>query len=172
MQKIVGFMGHIDSGKTTAALHLVMQRQFLRRPFARSLKTMLMAIGLSPSHVDGDLKEEPCDLLCGVTPRAALQSLGTEWGRQMIHQDLWISLWAIDVARTGKPVVADDVRFANEAAMIRKQGGIVVRIDRPSIGQTSKHASENEIDLIRPDALIRNTGNLDDLCAAIDEIVR
>ena len=172
MQKIVGLTGRSDVGKTTAGLYLVTQHQFIRRPFARSLKTMLMAIGLAPSHVDGDLKNEPCDLLCGMTPRRCMQLLGTEFGRGMISPELWTNLWKIDVARTGMPVVADDVRFANEAAAVRERGGIVVRIDRPGAKPAPEHSSENEMDTIRPDALIRNVGSLDDLCQALLDVVR
>lgn len=166
MNRVIGLTGYVGAGKTTAAEYLVANHQYVRRPMARMLKLMLQAIGLAPAHVDGGLKNEPCDLLCGITPRQAMQTLGTEWGRDLIHQDLWVTLWKASVEKIGMPVVCDDVRFANEAAAIRKMGGIIVRIDR-STTRESDHRSETEMDSIRPDRLCRNLGSVDDLHAAV-----
>jgi len=172
MNRVIGLLGNAGAGKTTAANHLVARYKYVRRPFARPLKQMLLAVGLSQEHTDGALKNEPCDLLCGTTPRHALQTLGTDWGRDMISPDLWVTLWLADATRTPMPVVADDVRFQNEADAIRSLGGIVVKIDRPSVGRTSDHASETEMDTIRCDRLVRNLGDLDDLCASLMEVVQ
>jgi hypothetical protein len=46
--------------------------------FAGPLKSMCMALGLTEAHIEGHLKEVPCELLCGQTPRHAMQTLGTE----------------------------------------------------------------------------------------------
>ena len=82
----------------------------------------MAAIGLSAEQIDGSLKETPCDLLCGKTPRQAMQLLGTEWGRDLISPDFWVSAWsaAVDRALTGGAIgiVADDCRFLNEVAAI------------------------------------------------------
>ena len=138
---LIGFTGRMHSGKTTAAMHLVRSHGFTRHRFAGPLKAMLHAIGLTERHTDGDLKEEPCDLLDGKTPRWAMQSLGTEWGRMLITPNLWVNAWL--ATKPEGNVVVDDVRFDNEAAMIRSAGGIVVRIVRPGQeGGGVKHASE------------------------------
>src|SRR4051812_2890513 len=168
MRRVIGLTGYIGAGKTTAAEYLVQQHHYLRRPFARSLKMMLMAIGLAPSHVDGDLKNEPCDLLCGMTPRRAMQRLGTEWGRNLISPDLWTNLWKIDVAKTAMPIVADDVRFPNEAIAIREMHGIIIRIDNPNVTATD-HQSETGIDLIKPDRLCKNISSIAELHEQIRE---
>lgn len=139
----------------------------------------MRALGLSEAQVDGSDKEKPCSLLNGMTPRNAMQLLGTEWGRELVHTELWISAWAQAVEDLPplnweepdiKLVVCDDVRFPNEADAIRARGGIVVRIDRPGAGSSSgaDHASE-QLDF-EPDYTIHNNGSRADFFAHIDRI--
>lgn len=100
-----------------------------------------------------------------LTPRFALQQLGTEWGRNC-YPNVWVDyalriakrvleggyysaqkgftedhLWAAKAAyelsaERYKGVVISDVRFKNEVDAIKKAGGIVWRIDRPGAGLT------------------------------------
>jgi hypothetical protein len=123
---------------------LVKSRGFERVRFAGPLKAMMAALGLTPAEIDGDRKELPCDLLRGKTPRHAMQTIGTEWGRKLIGDDLWIRAWraAVDRLPAGTPVVVDDCRFPNEAEAIKAAGGIIVRIERPGAGTASVHESE------------------------------
>lgn len=156
-QVIVGFSGRIGSGKTYAADHLVAKYAFVRKKMAGPLKDMLRAIGLTDEHIEGRLKEKPCDLLCGRTPRHAMQTLGTEWGRNIIAEDLWIRLWEHSI-RGLERVVVDDVRFANEADAVRRAGGIVVRlttVDDLAHKDGEGHASE-EVDF-EPDFWLFNS---------------
>ena len=44
--------------------------------------------GMIRRMIDGDLKEAPTPLFEGRTPRHAMQTLGTEWGRDRIGRDL------------------------------------------------------------------------------------
>lgn len=155
---IIGIAGHRGSGKSAAAAILV-QRGFVRQRFAQPLKDMLKSVGLTDEHVDGSLKEAPCELLGGATPRHAMQTLGTEWGRELLHPDLWIILWRAR-ARTTPFVVVDDVRFPNEVEAIRAEGGTVWRIKRPGcIGDG--HVSESYISDLAVDREIDNSGDLD-----------
>jgi len=141
---IVGFAGKIGSGKTTAARHLIEKHGFERIRFAGPLKNMMFALGLTEAEVDGGLKEAPCDLLGGKTPRYAMQTIGTEWGREIIDDNLWIRAWrrAVDKTQPGEWIVVDDVRFPNEAAEIKKMGGVLIRIDRAVCDAASSHSSE------------------------------
>lgn len=168
---VIGFCGAIGAGKTTAAQHLVDRHGLERVRFAGPLKSMMRALGLSEREIDGDLKETPSALLCGRTPRHAMQTLGTEWGRDLVAPDLWISVWrrqAIAACSRGG-VVADDVRFPNEVAAIRALGGIVVRVDRPGTA-TSGHASE--LQPLVPDMAIANDGDAAALSAAVDRLLK
>lgn len=141
---IVAFTGLAGAGKSTAAAHLVNHHGYQRVRFAGPLKAMMAALGLTSEQIDGSLKETPCDLLGGKTPRWAMQSLGTEWGRDLIAPDLWIRAWqhAVSQVPAGVPIVVDDVRFPNEAEAVRTNGGVIVRIDRPGAGTASVHSSE------------------------------
>jgi hypothetical protein len=177
--RTIGLCGPAGAGKSTAAERLVQRWRFNRVRFAGPLKAMMLALGLDPEQADGDRKEEPSALLCGRTPRQAMQWLGTEWGRNLIGEGFWIAAWQAAVERTppGQPwtaapklIVADDVRFANEAKAIRDRGGLVVRIERPGAGSASggEHASER-MDFV-PDRIIRNTGELAAFHRAIDDL--
>lgn len=141
---VVGFTGLAGSGKSTAAMHLIRRRGFSRVRFAGPLKEMLRALGLHEDHIDGHLKEEPCKLLCGKTPRWAMQTLGNEWGRELIGPDVWVNSWRERVLDEwdGDPIVADDIRYENERDAVRAMGGIVIRVARMGQVSESDHPSE------------------------------
>jgi hypothetical protein len=146
--KLVGFCGLMGSGKTFAADYLVEKYGYTKVKFAKPLKDMLRAMGLTEAHIEGDLKELPCDLLDGRTPRWAMQTLGTEWGRELISENLWGNLWEQEVRSLlskGKRVVVDDCRFDNEAQRIQKMSGFLIRmVGSTGIEETSSgHPSEN-----------------------------
>lgn len=171
MRRVFGFCGLIGAGKTTAALHFVDRHGFARIRFAGPLKAMLRAMGLSEREIDGDLKEQPCDMLGGKTPRWAMQSIGTEWGRDLICGDLWIRTWqrACSEIPEDRGIVVDDVRFVNEAEAIRAQGGLVIRVERSGVAATG-HISE-QIPIV-PDLAINNNGSLAELRGAVDYILQ
>ena len=63
--------------------------------------------------------------------------------RNEFHDDIWIaSLQKRLHGRSGN-VVVSDVRFPNEAAAISDAGGVIIRVERPSLGTTtSTHVTE------------------------------
>lgn len=154
VRPIIAFTGPLTCGKTTAAK--VLEREgYTRLRFAGPLKAMLVAFGLTRDQVDGALKETPTELLCGKTPRFAMQTLGTEWGRDLIGDDVWLRAFQHQVNTLPRdvPVVVDDARFPNEFALIRQMHGRIVYIDRDGC-TTGEHASE-QFDL-EPDYRIYN----------------
>ena len=161
---IIGFCGPIGCGKTTAARHLVDGYRFERRRFAGPLKAMVKALGLTDEEVDGRLKEEPCERFGGSTPRHMMQTIGTEWGRNCVHPNLWVMAWEASLPKN-RDVVVDDVRFANEAQAIKRLGGTLVFIDRPGVA-IGAHASEQQ--LLVPDITLKNNSTEDDLCTHLD----
>jgi len=60
-------------------------------------------------------------------------------------------------------VVIDDVRFPNEAEMIRRLGGELWLVDRPNVVYEGDHASEGALADVVPDAVINNSGSLEQL---------
>lgn len=172
--KLIGFAGYAGSGKTTASEYLtdVIPHRFHRVKFAGPLKSMASAIGLTQRHIEGDLKEVPCALLCGHTPRYFMQRLGTEFGRDLIGEDFWTNLWKAQVREIigcGGRVVVDDVRFTNELAAVREMGGEVYRIVRGSAPATDAgHASETQLQGL-PEIL--NTGSINSLYDQIRALI-
>jgi len=170
---VVGIVGPKQSGKSEIYKQLAVTRGFVRHRFAGPLKAMMKAgFGLTDEELDGNLKEVPCAKLGGRTPRWAQQSLGTEWGRELIHSDIWIMAWEATMPQ-GCGIVADDVRFPNEVEAIRRHGGKLIAIQRPSLGlvRTDTHASEAHANTLEADFRIVNGGSLEDLRQKIDEIL-
>lgn len=168
-KRIVGLAGHIGSGKGEIA-QILERLGYVRLKFAQPLRDMLHAIGLTKQHTDGALKEVPCDLLAGRTPRWAMQSLGTEWGRELIHPDIWILLWKARAAEYDR-IVVDDVRFPNEAAAIHELGGVVWLVFRSGL-LMADHESEYHIDSLPTDSSINNCGSLEYLADMVELATR
>lgn len=165
--RLIGFCGPAGCGKSTAAAALA-RHGWTRVKFAAPLKDMLRAYytacGLvDPNEVEarieGDLKEIPDPLLAGRTPRHAMQSLGTEWGRCSIATSLWTDAFAHrarPLLDAGVDVVCDDVRFPNEADAIRALGGTIVRVLGRDKGIGNGHESERGG--VQPDMRVANVG--------------
>jgi hypothetical protein len=119
--------------------------------------------GLCPEAWLPPLKDEVNEFW-GQTPRHILQVLGTEVARA-IHPDVWVRAWERRVEimnmHQDRPldVVADDLRFDNEAAAVRRLGGLVVQIERNGYeAPTDAHASEAGLSLLPDKLLILPTG--------------
>lgn len=165
--RVIGLCGAKSSGKSAAASFL-MAAGYVRVGMADPLKAMLATLGLTNEQLYGGAKEAHSDILCGQTTRHAMQTLGTEWGRLMIGPRIWLDAWVRSVKALGPNtnVVCDDVRFENEAALVRGFMGSVIRIDRPSLGAgTDRHSSE-ALDFV-PDVVLTNDQDMDYLRRAI-----
>jgi hypothetical protein len=166
---LVAVTGQKGSGKDTFAGGLISEG-FVQTRFADPLKNMLRTLfndaGIDPEdYIEGPYKEAPCDLLCGKTPRHAMQTLGTEW-RDMIDRKLWTRLWQARVTlllEQGIPVVVTDCRFIHEAATIREMGGYIVRVERPTHRNDDQHISETEMSIIEVDEVVLNMGTIHQL---------
>lgn len=159
MNQIIALTGLAGSGKSTAADYLIERHGFVRVKFAGPLKAMLKGLGLSDDHIEGKLKELPSPLLAGRTPRYAMQTLGTEWGRDLMASGLWTGLWAAtvgDVLDHGGRVVSDDCRFLNEGAAVAAAGGVVVRIACPWAGLATGGAHASEKGALVHDLVVAN----------------
>lgn len=161
---VVAFAGTKGAGKDTAADVLVTEHDFTRVRMADGLKEMLRALlryrgtdeALIERYIEGDLKETPCPALNGRTMRHAMQTLGTDWGRKMIDEDIWVDSTHDRILAVGDAVVSD-IRFPNEAEMIKGLGGTVIRIDRDT-GSVDPHVSEQLTSGLLVDWVVRNDG--------------
>lgn len=179
--KVIGFSGRAHSGKSTIAREVVKQvgTHAYLMAFATPLKSMLATLmaygGVDVSELP---KEEPSDVLMGHSLRHAMQTLGTEWGRDCLDPSFWCHMaqlrmdvilrdrasmrGAVSTLLKGRKVEApvfvfDDVRFDTEVRFINLHGGYVIHLNRGTAGIGTQHKSEKGI-TIPPDLVISNDG--------------
>lgn len=177
---ILGLCGPAGAGKTTVAEMLCREGRGVAVPLAAPLYRAVQAMfGLEEADlVDRGKKEATIDWI-GLSPRRLLQTLGTEWGRQIIGDHIWTTVClrrAAQLLEAGERlVVIPDVRFNDEAVAIRKAGGIVVAVERPVgcvLGEAMKHPSEYGVSAVLIDRFIVNRGSLDDFAAAVNATLK
>lgn len=143
---VVGlYSSRAQSGKSSVADALVRDCGFVRVKMADGLKDMLRAVlrlqGAFDSEIEamleGDAKTDASRYLNFHTPRHAMQTLGTEWGRTQMGDLFWPNLTYRRVAKLvnqGHSVVIDDIRFPSDAEMVRNfHNGFMVRITRTDL---------------------------------------
>lgn len=191
----IGISGFAGSGKTEAANYLAQRYGYTRLHIAEPLRDMLTALlrrfGMNGPEItyylEGGGKESviPC---LGVTSRHAQISLGTEWGRMQISDDLWVNAWK-HAASGVDGAMNDSVRFPNEEGAVRRLNGFTILIVRPGKGPAAfkgrvwkwlhqtfgvmhgVHDSER-VDRLNPDYLIHNSGSIADLHWCLDAVMR
>lgn len=166
--RVVGITGAARSGKDTIADYLCAEWDFGRIAFADPIKDMLCAmLGKDKAWLERN-KDVHLDGLG--TPRRMLQTLGTEWGRELINDNIWINLarqkvFDIRNDRSFSGVIFTDCRFNNEARAIQDLDGEIWRVVRESAPQVDVHVSEGGIDT---QYIERNLINNSDLWALYD----
>lgn len=187
MSNIIAFTGLRGHGKSTAAEALVRDYGYVHLNFADPLREVCHIVyGVSYDEMlDPVLKETPLDRWPFKSPRELLQQIGTDMFRNYID-DTWVQAWANKakqvlegsiVDTNGDPieaagVVCSDCRFLNEAAVIAKMGGTLIKIENPrkraklQLNAVALHQSEVEIDLLPVNWTITNDRGVRDLESA------
>lgn len=98
----------------------------------------------------------------GVTLRSLYQTLGTEWGRDLVNNDMWVKIAQLR-GRDSSVIIIPDYRFPNENIF-----NITIRLI--GRGTADTHSSECQV-LPPPDFTYTNDGSLDDLYRFGDQIV-
>lgn len=171
--RLIGLTGPTGSGKDTVADHLAGVHGFVRLALADPIRDGLQAMLKLPDEVFSgrDLKELPVTWI-GRSPRQLMQTLGTEWGRHHIDDDIWLRAAARRIANIKRGwqyvrgIVVTDIRFANEADWLRRSGGCIWHITGrglPPAGDAAAHSSEAGIVYQPGDVIIANVGTIDDL---------
>lgn len=162
---IVGITGLPRSGKDTVADFLLAKhRGTYKYSFAEPIVDMLN-VGFNQNFRSDywtERKGEPIPLL-GKSPRELMQTLGTEWGRQHVHPDLWVFLANQRFLKLGAGMIIPDVRFENEAAFVRKYGGVVVHMSKFNAPLPNEHVSNKPIVGNAGDLILCNDGDLAEL---------
>lgn len=178
---LIGILGYKFSGKDTTADYLVKKYDFTKISFAQPLKDICKILfNFDDEQLYGN-KKEVLDPRWGISPRTAFQYIGTDMFRNKIKEimpnvenNFWVNL-AIDNYKNiikncpTNSVVIADVRFQNEIDAVKNNGGIIIKIVRPTLQNNDQHASENIGDL-EGDFEILNDGTLENLYSKIDGI--
>jgi hypothetical protein len=184
---VVGLHGYAQSGKDTVAKVLIERYGFKRLAFADALREALYRLNpwvcvVLPFNFDVP-KEDYVRLRDLVDTygwdeakqyhevRVLLQAMGTEVGREVISDTVWIDivLRQIEQQWDGRFVITD-VRFENEAQALDDAFGntsgaslVLAKIVRPGVGPVNAHVSDAGLPDFYFDETINNDGTLEDL---------
>lgn len=169
---LVGLTGRARAGKDTAASFLV-ANGWRQISFAQPMREFVASLlGCTVKDLnESNFKERPHPALGGKSPRYAMQTLGTEWGRNMISDDLWLNRAmrkATELRFEGYSVVISDLRLDREAEAVISAGGRVLEVVRPgSVIDGSGHITEAGVDASLITAKIDNSGDFRQLAHSI-----
>lgn len=174
MKKLIGITGKAGVGKDTFANYLNEFLEYERYSFAGPLKdACCLLFGWTRHQIDHDRAfKEAVDPRWGFSPRKAMQLMGTEYGRQLLRDDLWVHMAQVRLDETSSNgLMITDVRFENEAQWIRKNKGLLIHVVRPGESDVIPHASEAGVGMVDGDVVINNISSLDHLYISAENIV-
>lgn len=171
-----------QSGKSETAKYLVSKYDYGMLTFAQPMKDMISILLRNLRYDEntirrmlyGDLKEEAIPELSTetkkITPRILLVSLGSEWGRAMINDDMWVTIASNSLSPNLK-YVCEDVRLFNEAEQLRRKDFKIIRVVNSRVPKVES-ISEGKLDGYSFDHIINNEGTIQDLHKEIDNMIR
>lgn len=201
---IIGVSGFAGSGKDTVADGICKDPLFVKLALADGIKRINREVfDWSRDQLWGPsaLRSVPDERYPReggyLTPRYALQKLGTEWGRDC-YENIWIE-YALRLSRRLltihgyryeptqgliskglstplKGVVIPDCRFKNEFKLLREAGAKLVRVKRKGLDKPPwDHPSETEQTEVPDgyfDYVFQNDGALEEVPAKIDTMLK
>lgn len=170
---IIGIGYKARVGKDTAGSYIASKYNYSQDAFARNLKNAASHIfGFTQAQLEGDEKEIQMPYWNGLSPRMILQRLGTDCLREFFGQEIWVNSFH-QRTQDIKNLVVTDVRFPNEAAYIKRRGGILINITKSNTPKVAGHSSEVAMDKFNDwDYTITNDGTYEELYTDLDTIIR
>ena len=180
MAFVLGISGEAGSGKDTAANFI---QQYIYENTNSSVKIVRFADplkeGLSTMlnvdihyFQDPDLKNTKIDFY-DVSPRYLMTSLGTDWGRKMVRNDIWLLAFRKRIQDSEADVIlVPDVRFNNEASEIIRMGGKIISVQKPVYNPIISHESEQGIDPSFFSETVQNDGSLEKLQCSVVKVFK
>jgi len=174
---LIGLSGKKRSGKDTAGNYLIEKYDYVQYSFAGPLKKACQEIFMFTDEQTEGHDKEILDDRWGVSARKVFQIFGTEMFRdklgeffpemEHIKENFWTYRFEMWYAQQKQKdpnvkVVVTDIRFQNEATIVKKLGGRVIKVNRNTGMSTDNHSSEKNIDLIKGDITIKNNGTLEE----------
>lgn len=172
MNQLIGIYSSVPhSGKSEVA-KILSKHGYIIHPFARPVKeisTLFIQVtaGLSKKSAEkfcySAKAQQIPGLPDGTTGRTVMQRIGTDFSR-IFYDDIWVETWKREVKTYCNMfcVVADDMRFENEANAIREMGGKLWLVTRPGviIDSAVEHCSEGRLSNVEFDVHIINDGSI------------
>ena len=189
--QIIGLCGGMGVGKDTVAQMLCkLLKEFNPScdqmigtdAFANPLKEILIDyFGFTHDDLYTQEGKMSYNDFWGMTNREAAQRFGTEAMRNGFHPDTWTKLMELRIRKkcllpdsppgsySYRIITITDLRFENEAQLIKKLSGIIVKIKRPHANNPienvgiQNHASEQGLPDKLCDIILHNNSTLEDL---------
>lgn len=155
LPNLIAITGKAGCGKDTLGAYLMKEHGYAKYNFAKPLYDAVNT--MFGWHIaqwaDREWKERVIPEL-GASPRRLLQTMGTEWGRELINPDIWVYLagqaWTHHCRVYDPPaLVITDLRFDNEAEWVLQEGGTIVEVVRPAARDIKEAAHPSELGIAR-----------------------
>jgi hypothetical protein len=193
MTNLIGIIGAVGSGKDTIGYYLVSHYNYTNTSFAKKVKDVLAVVFgwdremLEGASVESRKWREEVDPYWGISPRTAMQRVGTDMFRHHIEPDVWVKAVVREILNSTPDTkyVITDCRFKNEVDAIKKLGGKIIYVERGKLSPWAEdakagkpysdscgvHISDwNSFALhSEADIIIKNNGTLKELYETIDQ---
>lgn len=143
MKKIIAITGLKANGKDTVGNYIIKNyHNYEKDSFAGTLKDAVSAIfGWDRKMLAGDTpydrelretKDEFWSEKLGydITPRIAMQKIGTDTLRDHFDKNIWIYSLEHKLLTSDKNIIITDCRFQNEIDALRKLNALFIRVER------------------------------------------
>jgi hypothetical protein len=185
---IIGLTGKRLSGKDTVANYLVEKHGFQHVYFSKKMKQAVAALfDITEEEVD-DFKSDRGGTIPYCTVRLDiggdftkefgwvefLQRFGTDMGRKVLGEDLWVDLafGPGSLKFFEENYVVKDVRFENEGQRILDLGGKIIELRRDVIDEENDgHESEFGLPDWMAEYVIANTSTIESLYKDVDAVL-
>ena len=175
---IIGISGYAGTGKDTAGQVLIDKFGFEKASFAAPIKDIVAKqFNIDREMLEGidsfsrKCREDKDYGAYGFTPRELLRMIGGFYVQE-ISPTFWCDIVENNYRKSwGKDIVITDVRFPQEIEMIERNGGFVVRIQRPGFNGTD-HISERSLCKYPFDTVINNFGSLELFKDQVEQLMK
>lgn len=176
--QIIGLTGKAGCGKDTTADYLCKHYNFKKISFAQPIRDGLNAMfGVGYDQMQDRIQKESVINWIGKSPRQLMQTLGTEWARNHVANDIWLRVAAHNINLIQSDggyagIVISDVRFENEAEWVRQHGKLwfITRMESGLANGLETHASEQTLIRLEDEPTIANDGSFQDLYTKVESL--
>jgi hypothetical protein len=164
---LIGFVGEKGAGKST--LMNVLSSNFIELTFANPVKIVAATISAGTAELHDAVQKELFNEKIGMTNRELMQRVGDLLREQLpvYLSEMFSGSPIVEIAKAsllnvksrGLHIIFSDVRYHDEAKMIKDEGGLLVRIVRPRQTHVPDfHSSETQSKEVIVDYELVNDG--------------